>query len=100
VESLKFQARGPDLVIPVHVRPSAQRDEIIGIRGGVLAVSVSAPPVEGKANLACCRLLADVLKLPVSQIEVVSGGRARQKRIRLRNVDPTALKTRLAPFLQ
>jgi uncharacterized protein (TIGR00251 family) len=98
--NLNLQAQGPDLLLPVLVRPGARRDEIVGVREGILTVAVSARPVEGKANAACRRLLADVLGLPVSRVEIIAGTNTRRKRIRLRDTDLRAVKARLAPFLQ
>jgi hypothetical protein len=65
----------------------------------VLKIAVTAPPVDGKANTALRRFLADVLKLPVTSVEIIAGAEARRKRIRIRNADLNALKARLAPFL-
>ena len=100
LSNLSLQARGPDLLLPVLVRPGARRDEIIGVREGILTVAVSARPVEGKANAACRRLLADVLRLPLSRVEIIAGANARRKRIRLRNTDVATLDAHLTPFLK
>jgi len=100
LSNLNLQARGPDLLLPVLVRPGARRDEIIGVREGILTVAVSARPVEGKANAACRRLLADVLRLPLSRVEIIAGANARRKRIRLRNTDVATLDAHLTPFLK
>lgn len=97
--SLNLRARGPDLLFAVHVQPGARRDEIVGVRDGALKVAVIAPPVEGRANAACRRLLADTLKVPVSRVEVIAGANARRKRIRIRNADLVTFQARLAPFL-
>lgn len=98
--NLNLHARGADLFFPVLVQPAAGRDAIIGVQDGCLKVSVSAPPIEGKANAACRRLLANTLHVPISRVEVVAGANARRKRIRIRGADPEALRARLAPFLK
>ncbi|MFQ5684868.1 MAG: DUF167 domain-containing protein [Candidatus Binatia bacterium] len=100
LSNLNLQVRGPDLLLPVLVRPGAKRDEIIGVREGVLKVAVTAPPVDGKANTACRRLLATTLKVPLTHVQIIAGAQARRKRIRIRNTDLNALKARLAPFLE
>ena len=97
---LNLQAKGPDLLVPVLVQPGARRDKILGLHDGFLKISVTAPPVEGKANAACRRILADALRIPLSRVEVIAGASARRKRIRIRDVDPTSLKERLAPYLE
>ncbi len=98
--TINLHTRGDDLLLPVLVQPGARRDEIIGVQDGFLKVSVSAPAIEGKANVACRRLLADALKVPISRVEVVAGANARRKRVRIRNADLATLQARLAPFLK
>ncbi|HME04066.1 MAG TPA: DUF167 domain-containing protein, partial [Solirubrobacteraceae bacterium] len=39
---------GCDIV--VRLQPRARTNEIVGERGGVLLVRVTAPPVDGRAN--------------------------------------------------
>ncbi len=97
--SLKVQARGPDLLFSILVQPGAKRDAIVGVREGILKVAVTAPPVDGKANTACRRLLAGALEVPTSAVEIIAGGQGRRKRIRLRHTDLVTLHARLAPFL-
>ncbi len=98
--NLNLQVRGPDLLFPVLVRPGARRDEIIGVREGVLKVTVTAPPVDGKANTACRRLLATTLKVPLTHVEIIAGAQTRHKRIRIRNADLVSFTARLAPLLK
>ncbi len=100
LSSLNLQARGPDLLFAVLVQPRAGRDAILTVREGVLKVAVTAPPVDGKANTACRRLLANALKIPVNRVEIFAGAQSRRKRIRIRHIDFEALKERLTPFLK
>ncbi len=98
--NLNLHTRGADLLLLVLVQPRARRDTIIGVQEGCLKVSVSAPPVEGKANTACRRLLADTLNIPISRVEIIAGANARRKRIRIRHADLATVTARLAPFLK
>jgi uncharacterized protein YggU (UPF0235/DUF167 family) len=54
--------------IEVCLRPRGQRDELIGIRDGMLQARVSAPPVNGKASKALCRLIAKVAGVAPSRV--------------------------------
>lgn len=65
--------------IRVRLTPRSARDEIVGWQEGCLRVRVSAPPVEGKANIALERLLAEALRVPKVAVEIVSGARSREK---------------------
>ncbi len=65
--------------IRIRVQPRASRDRIVGYRDGALRVSVTAPPVEGKANAAVVELLADALGIAKSRVRVVRGHTSRDK---------------------
>jgi uncharacterized protein (TIGR00251 family) len=67
--------------LDVRVTPRASRDQVVGWADGVLRVRVSAPPVEGKANVALAKLLAKALGLPTRRIAAVRGLRDRNKQI-------------------
>lgn len=73
--------------IPIRVTPRAHADEIVGERDGVVLVRVRAPPVDDRANLAACRLIATRLGIRPSAVSVVRGGRTRQKIIRVEGMD-------------
>jgi uncharacterized protein (TIGR00251 family) len=79
----------------VKVIPRAQRDEIVGVEGGALKIRLHAPPVEGRANEALVKFLADVLHIPRAQIEIVRGETSRHKIVRVRGVPPEKLKASL-----
>jgi uncharacterized protein YggU (UPF0235/DUF167 family) len=63
------------------------------VRDGVLLVRVSAPPLEGRANRAVRRLLADWLGVAPSSVTVVRGERSRDKLIEIDGVEPAVLDT-------
>jgi len=77
--------------IRVRLRPRGGRDELIGMRDGVLQARVSAPPVDGKANKALCRLIAKSAGVAPSRVSVVRGEKARDKVVRVQGLDNAAL---------
>jgi uncharacterized protein (TIGR00251 family) len=77
-----------DTLLKVRVQPGSSRDEVRGMRDGALVVRVMASPVDGKANKAACKLLAELCGIPPSHVEVVRGASAREKVIRLGGLDP------------
>jgi uncharacterized protein (TIGR00251 family) len=69
--------------ISVRVLPRAARDEIGGERAGALVVRLTAPPLQGRANTALCRLLAKRLGVAAGRVSVVRGHRSRDKVVRI-----------------
>jgi len=63
----------------VHVQPGAKRSEVAGLHGDRLKVRIAAPALDGRANDALERHLADALGVPRSAVRVVKGERSRDK---------------------
>jgi uncharacterized protein len=80
------------LTLEVKVTPRASRDEVVGMRGGLLAVRVSAPPVDDAANRAVVKLIAKRAGVARGRVRIVSGGRGRVKRIEIDDPDPELLE--------
>lgn len=77
--------------IRVRLRPRGGRDELIGMRDGVMQARVVAPPVDGKANKALCRLIAKTAGVPPSRVSVARGEKSRDKLVRVAGLDDGAL---------
>lgn len=71
--------------LEVRVVPRAKRDEVAGMRAGRLLVRTTAPPADGKANAAVCRLVAAHLGVPLRRVTIVTG---RHRRDKLLRIDP------------
>jgi uncharacterized protein (TIGR00251 family) len=69
--------------LAVRIQPRAASDEIVGERNGALVVRLTAPPVEGRANDALCRLLARHLRVAPSRISLLKGARSRDKLVQV-----------------
>jgi uncharacterized protein len=80
-----------EATIGVRVQPRAARDEIAGSRAGKLLVRLTAPPVEGRANEALCRLLGKRLGVAKTRVTVVRGAGSRDKVVRVEGIAPSAL---------
>jgi uncharacterized protein (TIGR00251 family) len=79
-------ARDGAVTFEVIVQPRASRPGVGPVVGDRLRVSVSAAPVDGKANDAVIRTLAEALDVPRSAIEIVRGETNRRKTIRIRGL--------------
>jgi uncharacterized protein (TIGR00251 family) len=87
---------GKSARIEVRLRPGSSRDELLGLRGGVLQARVSAPPVDGRANRALCRLIAKRIGVAQSRVEVARGEKSRNKVVRVQGIESRALLEALA----
>ncbi len=82
--------------LPVRVQPRASREGLGGEREGALVVRVSAPPVEGAANLAVTRLVARALGVPDTAVEVRRGATGRDKVLHVRGLSASDVRARLS----
>lgn len=71
------------LVLTLHVQPGARRTEVAGVHGDALKIRLAAPPVEGKANAALLRYLAEAFGVPQRAVTLVRGETSRQKTVRI-----------------
>ena len=79
----------------MRLTPRARADDILGERDGVLIVRVSAPPVDGRANDALCRLIAKRARVGVRSVSVVRGASAREKVVRVEGIGLAELRVAL-----
>jgi uncharacterized protein (TIGR00251 family) len=91
------QAHGS--VLSVVLAPRAGRSGIERLADGAIQVRVAAPPVDGAANAALLRFLAEVLDMPRSRFEIAFGASSRRKRIVIAGLAPNELETRLQAAL-
>lgn len=81
--------------VALKVVPGSSRDEISGWLGDDLKVRVRAPAENGKANTAVKKVLAAALTIPVSSIEIVSGGTLPRKVVEISSLTKTEMMERL-----
>ncbi|HEY4903040.1 MAG TPA: DUF167 domain-containing protein [Candidatus Sulfotelmatobacter sp.] len=79
----------------VRVHPRAKKNGITGQIGDALKLSLTAPPIDGRANDACIEFFAKLLKLPRSSVTIASGQTGRNKVIRITGVSAEELRKRL-----
>ena len=83
------------IILSVKVSPGASRERIVGPHDGSLKLSVLAPPERGKANRAVLKLLATVLDLSASELELLSGAGSSLKRVLIRSLSVAQIQERL-----
>ncbi|MBI2764188.1 MAG: DUF167 domain-containing protein [Chloroflexi bacterium] len=82
------------VLIPVRVTPRASRDGIDGVADGSLRIRVMASPVDGGANTAVDRIIAEALGLPRSSVRVARGATGRRKMVAVKGLAREALVDR------
>ena len=79
----------------VRVHPRAKKNGITGELGDAIKLSLTTPPIDGRANDACIEFFAKLLKLPRSSITIASGAGGRNKVIRVAGVTGQYVRDRL-----
>ncbi len=77
---------------PVHVQPRASRTGIAGLHGEALKIRVSSPAIEDAANTALVAMLADLLGVARSAVQIVTGHRSRSKVVEVVGIDEGAVR--------
>ena len=79
----------------IHVQPGASKTEIVGRHGDALRVRVATPPVDGRANEALVRYLAERLDVPRRAIQIATGATSRRKVVDVAGINLAAATERL-----
>ncbi|MDH4248573.1 MAG: DUF167 domain-containing protein [Deltaproteobacteria bacterium] len=81
------------LTLNLHVQPGASRTSWAGLHGdSALKLRLAAPALEGRANEACIRFLAQAAGVPRSAIEILRGEHTRDKTLRISSVSTVRLE--------
>ncbi len=83
------------VTFPVRVHPRARKNAVTGALGDALKVSLTAPPLEGRANQACIEFFAQLLRVPRSSVTIASGQTSRNKVIHVAGVTAQYVRDRL-----
>ncbi|HEY3522243.1 MAG TPA: DUF167 domain-containing protein [Candidatus Limnocylindrales bacterium] len=78
----------------VRLTPRSAADHVDGVVDGVLRVHVTAPPVEGAANHALLRVVADELGVSRRDVRLVAGAAGRTKLIVVDGMEPSEISRR------
>ncbi len=92
---IKIQDVAGGASFAVRIHPRARRDAITGELGDAIKLDLTAPPVEGRANEACIRFLADLLDLPRLSVTIAAGQNSRNKIIRVSGRSAAEVQARL-----
>ena len=76
----------------IKVQPRASRNEISGWQGDALKIRLKAPPVDGEANDACLKFLAEYFHVSRKQVRIASGLKSKHKLIEIEGLTEADFK--------
>ncbi len=88
-----YRRNGDVITLTLHIQPGAKRTDVAGLHGDALKIRLAAPPIEGRANEALLKFIAESFGVPVRQVELKQGGQSRHKVVAVTGskVDPESL---------
>jgi uncharacterized protein len=78
-----------------HVVPNAKENRVAGQHGNAIKVKLKARPIEGEANAALCKFLAEELGVPERSVVLERGRKSRDKIVRIEGFDQETVRARL-----
>jgi hypothetical protein len=84
---MKVSVSRDGLTFAVKVHPRARKNAITGEVGDVLKLSLTSPPVDGRANEACIAFFAKLFRISKSQVSIAAGETSRNKVLRVTGID-------------
>ena len=81
--------------LQVRIQPGARKNAINGIHDGALKISLTTPPVDGRANEALIAFLSDRLNIPKARITLLTGQTSRSKTLRIATLTAPQVETAL-----
>lgn len=69
------------LRLHILLQPKASKDQILGLHGDELKISITAPPIDGQANAHLVKFLSKLFKVPKSTIILEKGELNRHKQV-------------------
>ena len=86
-------AQGATFAVKVH--PRAKKNAITGALGDALKLSLTSPPIDGRANDACVEFFAKLLKVARSSVTIAAGETSRTKVVRVTGLNAEEIRKRL-----
>jgi uncharacterized protein len=83
--------------VSVRVHPGARKSAVSGVHAGFVKISLTAPPVEGRANEALIEFVADLLRVPRARVNLVGGAASRTKVLRVTGKSAAEVQAGLFP---
>ncbi len=82
------------MIIQLKVKPNSKHESIV-FENGLLTLKIREKPVEGKANKAVIEKLSKLFGVAKSCIEIVSGEKSKEKRVKISCIDDEEILRKL-----
>ena len=93
-----IESRQGDVILRVRVRPIASRNAIVVAPSGSIRVTLTARPVEGKANVALVKFVSGLLGVAKGAVRVSSGAKSREKTLVIQGTVEESVRDKLLEF--
>jgi uncharacterized protein (TIGR00251 family) len=91
MSDLRLTEKDGAVTVDIQVKPRSSREAVGPVQADRLLVAVNAPPVDGKANEAVVRVLAETFGVARSAVSIVRGETGKKKTVRMVGVSAAAV---------
>jgi hypothetical protein len=88
---------GDGCTVSVRVHPGARKNAVNGLHAGAVKISLTTPPVDGRANEALVAFFAELLRVPRARVSILSGAGSRTKMLRVTGKSAAEVQAALFP---
>lgn len=76
-----YKRENDTVIVNIYVQPNAKRTEMVGFHGDALKIRLASQPIDGRANDALLKYVAQLFDVPLRQVELHRGDKSRHKKI-------------------
>ncbi|BBB93009.1 MAG TPA: DUF167 domain-containing protein [Methylomusa anaerophila] len=99
IQNLNIKEFADGIAFKVKVQPRASKNCVAGIVEDSLKISLTSPPVDGEANIACIAYIAELFNVSKSQVRITTGEKSRTKIIKIETIDKNQFTAILSRYL-
>jgi hypothetical protein len=93
-----LKVKDDGVTLAVRVQPGARKSEVSGMVGNELKVKIASPPVDGAANEALIKFVAELFAVRSSRVALIQGERSRSKVLKIEGIDFESAQAVLASY--
>lgn len=71
------------MILNIKLIPNSSINKIVSKEGSNWRIKLMTPPIEGKANQALIKFLAEELDIAKNKIKIISGEKSRDKKVEI-----------------